>query len=139
MKSNKDEHEPLKLEFKAKMKKIKAIYCIIFYIDNMYFVNTEISLKKFFAATWSTCLWYYMCSHFAVWEQFIVEYFIFKYYITYRITLRVLFSIIFLRYSQNSNALRVYFFVFEVMHTLFHFSNDLVLISLNDKIIIHIL
>ena len=30
MKSNKDENEPLKIEFKAKMKKIKVINCIIF-------------------------------------------------------------------------------------------------------------
>ena len=29
-----------------------------------------------------------MGSHFAVWEQFIVEYFIFKYYMTYRTTLK---------------------------------------------------
>ena len=30
MKSNKDENGPLKIEFEAKMKKIKAICCIIF-------------------------------------------------------------------------------------------------------------
>ena len=30
MKSNKDENEPLKIEIETKMKKIKAICCIIF-------------------------------------------------------------------------------------------------------------
>ena len=30
MKSSKDENEPLKIEIEAKMKKIKAICCIIF-------------------------------------------------------------------------------------------------------------
>ena len=48
MKSNKDENEPLEIEIEAKMKEIKAICCIIFYIDNIYFVCTEISLKNFF-------------------------------------------------------------------------------------------
>ena len=57
MKSNKDENEPLKIEIEAKIKKIKAIYCIhtrflfvasFYYIDDIYFVSTEISLKKFF-------------------------------------------------------------------------------------------
>ena len=51
MKSNKDENELWKIEIKAKMKKIKVIYCIIFYIDDIYFVSTEISLKKFFSVT----------------------------------------------------------------------------------------
>ena len=51
MKSNKYKNQPLKIEFKAKMKKIKAIYCIIFYIDDIYFVTTEISLKNFFSVT----------------------------------------------------------------------------------------
>ena len=36
-------------------------------------------------------------------------------------------------YKQNSNALRAYYFVFEVLNTFFYY--DLVLISLNDKII----
>ena len=49
MKSNKDENELWKIEIEAKMKKIKTICCIIFvYIDNIYFISTEISLKKFF-------------------------------------------------------------------------------------------
>ena len=30
------------------MKKIKAICCTMFYIDDIYFVSTEISLKNFF-------------------------------------------------------------------------------------------
>ena len=46
MKSNKDENEPLKIEFEAKMKKIEATCYLIFYIDDIYFVSTEISLKK---------------------------------------------------------------------------------------------
>ena len=49
MKSNKDENEPLKIEIEAKIKKIKAISCIIFYIDDIYFVSTEISLKNLFS------------------------------------------------------------------------------------------
>ena len=40
---------------------------------------------------------------------------------------------ILIKYEQNSNALCAYYFVFEVMNTIFHF--DLVLISLNDKLI----
>ena len=52
MNSNKDKKEPLNIEIKTKMKKFKAICCIIFfYIDNIYFVSTEISLKKFFSVT----------------------------------------------------------------------------------------
>ena len=31
MKSNEDENEPLKIEFEAKMKKIKTILCIFFF------------------------------------------------------------------------------------------------------------
>ena len=49
MKSNKDENEPSKIEIEAKMKKIKAICCIIFFTLTIYtFVSTEILLKKFF-------------------------------------------------------------------------------------------
>ena len=39
----------------------------------------------------------------------------------------------FLRYQKKWNALRVHYFVFTVMNTIFHY--DLVSISLNDKII----
>ena len=48
MKSNKDENEPLKIEIDAKMKKIKAICASFCYIDDIYLVSTEISLKIFF-------------------------------------------------------------------------------------------
>ena len=49
MKSNKDENDLLKIEIEAKMKKIKAICCIIFfYIDDIFFVSTEIKKKTIF-------------------------------------------------------------------------------------------
>ena len=52
MKSNKDKNELRKIEIEAKLKKIKAICCIIFfYIDDIYFISTEISLKKIFSIT----------------------------------------------------------------------------------------
>ena len=47
--------------------------------------------------------------------------------------LKPVYSVIFKHYQQNLNALRAYYFVFEVMKIIFHY--DLVLIRLNDKII----
>ena len=44
MKSNKDENEPLKIEIEANWKRLKRFVAWFFYIDDIYFVSTEISL-----------------------------------------------------------------------------------------------